>query len=66
MEDCDFQPGRRWLKERVAGKETIREVELVEGREHQGQKCWIVSFQEIDSVDKVLQRQNLVLLGIEV
>ncbi|KAK9153225.1 hypothetical protein Sjap_000705 [Stephania japonica] len=59
------KPGRRWLKERVGGKEAIREVELVEGREHPGQKCWIVSFQEIDSVEKAKELIGSTLLVSE-
>ncbi|KAK9150822.1 hypothetical protein Syun_009131 [Stephania yunnanensis] len=59
------KPGRRWLKERIGGKDAIREVELVEGREHPGQKCWIVSFQEIDSVEKAKELIGSTLLVSE-
>ena len=48
-----FQAGRRWLRQQVLGKETIKEVELVEGREHPGQKSWILSFSGIETVDQV-------------
>ncbi|KAL5715735.1 hypothetical protein ACHQM5_017515 [Ranunculus cassubicifolius] len=56
------QPGRRWLKEQYAGKDVIREVELVEGRDHPGQKSWIVSFSGIDTVDKAKQLIGSTLL----
>ncbi|KAK1327167.1 hypothetical protein QJS10_CPA01g01635 [Acorus calamus] len=46
-------PGKRWLKTRVAGEETVREVELLEGRGHPGQKSWILSFGGVNSVDEV-------------
>ncbi|XP_010247556.1 PREDICTED: uncharacterized protein LOC104590543 [Nelumbo nucifera] len=48
-------PGSRWLRDRVSGKERIREVELVEGRGHHGQKGWIVSFDGIDTVEEARQ-----------
>ncbi|XP_020690525.1 uncharacterized protein LOC110105389 [Dendrobium catenatum] len=38
------KPGRRWLKARILGKETISEMELTRGRSHPGQKCWIFFF----------------------
>ncbi|XP_041027993.1 uncharacterized protein LOC121267962 isoform X2 [Juglans microcarpa x Juglans regia] len=46
------EPGRRWLKQQVLGRETIQEVELVEGRGHPGQKSWILRFSGIDTVDQ--------------
>ncbi|XP_077226833.1 16S rRNA processing protein RimM family isoform X2 [Tasmannia lanceolata] len=49
------KPGRRWLRMRVLGKETIQEVELTEGRGQPGQKTWILSFSGIDNVDKAKQ-----------
>ncbi|PKU73429.1 uncharacterized protein LOC110093368 isoform X1 [Dendrobium catenatum] len=49
------KPGRRWLKARILGKETISEMELTRGRSHPGQKCWIISFEAIDTVDKAKQ-----------
>ncbi|KAF6143653.1 hypothetical protein GIB67_004182 [Kingdonia uniflora] len=55
-------PGRRWLKERFSGKESIREVELVEGRDHPGQKSWIVSFNGVDTVEEAKQLIGSTLL----
>ncbi|XP_038710763.1 uncharacterized protein LOC120005208 isoform X2 [Tripterygium wilfordii] len=46
------KPGRRWLKQLVSGKETIQEVQLVEGRGHPGQKSWILKFEGVDVVDQ--------------
>ncbi|CAK7350285.1 unnamed protein product [Dovyalis caffra] len=46
------KPGRRWLRQRVSGKDVIREVELVEGRGHHGRKSWILRFGGIDTVDE--------------
>ncbi|KAI4295369.1 hypothetical protein L6164_035423 [Bauhinia variegata] len=46
------KPGRRWLKQSISGRETIQEVELEEGREHPGQKSWILKFRGIDTVDQ--------------
>nr|XP_043623025.1 uncharacterized protein LOC122594661 [Erigeron canadensis] len=51
------EPGRRWLKQQLMGKEIVQEIELVEGRGHHGQKSWIVKF---NNVDKVEQAQQLV------
>ncbi|XP_071696856.1 uncharacterized protein [Rutidosis leptorrhynchoides] len=51
------EPGRRWLKQQLLGKEIVQEVELEEGRGHHGQKSWIVKF---SNVDKVEQAQQLV------
>ncbi|XP_011096478.2 uncharacterized protein LOC105175663 [Sesamum indicum] len=50
------KPGTRWLKQQVSGTETLREIELVEGRGHPGQS-WIVRFNNIDTVE---QAQKLV------
>ncbi|MBA0637263.1 hypothetical protein Godav_025498, partial [Gossypium davidsonii] len=44
--------GRRWLKQQFLSKETIKEVELVERREHPGKKSWILSFSGIETVDQ--------------
>lgn len=71
-----MQPGRRWLKQQVLGDEIIREVELIEGREHPAHKCWILAFHGIDTVDQVICfdmvylllssfRSKLVILFIE-
>ncbi|CAI9087898.1 OLC1v1022089C1 [Oldenlandia corymbosa var. corymbosa] len=49
------QPGRRWLRQQVSGREIIKEIQLVEGRGHQGQQSWIVRFNEIDTVDEALK-----------
>ncbi|KAL8192239.1 hypothetical protein R6Q57_027906 [Mikania cordata] len=51
------EPGRRWLKQQLLGREIIQEVELLEGRGHHGQKSWIVKF---NNIDKVEQAQQLV------
>ncbi|KAI3741515.1 hypothetical protein L1987_59189 [Smallanthus sonchifolius] len=51
------EPGRRWLKQQLLGREIIQEVELLEGRGHHGQKSWIIKF---NNVDKVEQAQQLV------
>ncbi|KAI3681067.1 hypothetical protein L6452_35849 [Arctium lappa] len=51
------EPGRRWLKRQILGREIVEEVELVEGRGHHGNKSWIVKF---SNVDKVEQAQQLV------
>ncbi|KAG2617506.1 hypothetical protein PVAP13_3NG181457 [Panicum virgatum] len=45
-------PGTRWLRARAAGKQHVREFELVRGRAHTGKKCWIVSFDGIDNLDE--------------
>ncbi|XP_051129099.1 uncharacterized protein LOC127250005 [Andrographis paniculata] len=50
------KPGKRWLKQRNSGTETLQEIELIEGRGHGGQK-WIVKFGNIDTVE---QAQKLV------
>ncbi|KAI3921861.1 hypothetical protein MKX01_005550 [Papaver californicum] len=60
-----FSEGKRWLKERISGKEVIREVEIVEGREHAGQKSWILSFQGIDTIDQAKQLVGSVLFARE-
>lgn len=57
-----FQAGRRWLRQQVSGKEIIKEVELVEGREHPGQKSWILSFSGIETVD----RSNICILSFDI
>lgn len=41
------------MKQRVSSGETVREVELVEGRGHAGQKSWILKLRGIDTVDQV-------------
>ncbi|KAF5191498.1 Ribosome maturation factor rimm [Thalictrum thalictroides] len=56
------QPGKRWLKEKYLGKDIIREVELIEGRDHPGQKSWIVSFSGIDTVDQAKELVGSTLL----
>ncbi|CAN6452882.1 unnamed protein product [Victoria cruziana] len=45
------KPGRRWLRSLVLGRKVIREVELINGRAHAGQKSWILSFGGIDTVE---------------
>ncbi|ERN02797.1 uncharacterized protein LOC18430919 isoform X1 [Amborella trichopoda] len=56
------QPGRRWLRISVAGKETIQEIELSSGSGHPSQKTWILTFSGIDSVDKARQLVGSTLL----
>ncbi|GAV79576.1 RimM domain-containing protein/PRC domain-containing protein [Cephalotus follicularis] len=56
------KPGRRWVKQQVLGRETIQEVELVEGRAHPGQKCWILRFGGIDTVDQAKELLGSTLL----
>lgn len=51
------EPGRRWLRQQVSGREMVQEIELVEGRGHPGQKSWILRFHEIDTIE---QAQKLV------
>ncbi|KAM7271217.1 hypothetical protein ACFE04_030431 [Oxalis oulophora] len=46
------EPGIRWLKQQVNGKDVIQEVELVEGRSHPGQSSWILRFEGIDTPEK--------------
>ncbi|OMO82835.1 UTP--glucose-1-phosphate uridylyltransferase [Corchorus olitorius] len=60
--NCGFA---RWLRQQVSGKETIKEVELVEGREHPGQKSWILSFSGIETVDQARQLVGSTLLAEE-
>lgn len=56
------EPGKRWLRTQVAGKEMISEVELTGGRDHPGQKSWIISLRGIDSVDQAKQLVGSILL----
>ncbi|GMP73956.1 hypothetical protein CsSME_00031523 [Camellia sinensis var. sinensis] len=49
------KPGRRRLRQEVSGRETIQELELLEGRGHPGQKGWIIKFSEIDTVEQAQQ-----------
>ncbi|KAI5384817.1 hypothetical protein KIW84_071706, partial [Lathyrus oleraceus] len=58
-------PGRRWLKQKGMGGETVKEVELEEGREHSGQNCWIIKFRGIDSVEKAKMLIGATLLVTE-
>ncbi|KAL5772054.1 hypothetical protein ACOSP7_011662 [Xanthoceras sorbifolium] len=59
------KPGRRWLRQCILGSETIQEVELIEGREHPGQKCWILAFDGIDTVDQAKPLVGSTLLARE-
>ncbi|KAL6546432.1 hypothetical protein OROMI_022153 [Orobanche minor] len=45
------KPGTRWLKQQVLGTETVKEINLVEGRGHSGQS-WIVKFTDINTVEQ--------------
>lgn len=49
-----LQPGTRWLKQKVSGREEIREVDLENGREHPGRKSWILKFIGVDTADQVI------------
>jgi len=51
-------PGRRWLKQKVMGGESVQEIELEEGREHSGQNCWILKFTGIDSAEEVINNHS--------
>ncbi|PWZ40691.1 Ribosome maturation factor RimM [Zea mays] len=51
----DVKPGTRWLRARVAGKQQVREFELVRGRAHTGKKSWIVSFDGVNNLDEARQ-----------
>ncbi|TYG56876.1 hypothetical protein ES288_D08G098700v1 [Gossypium darwinii] len=55
----------RFCKQQVLSKETIKEVELVEGREHPGKKSWILSFSGIETVDQARQLVGSTLLAEE-
>uniref|UniRef100_A0A804NTC6 RimM N-terminal domain-containing protein n=1 Tax=Zea mays TaxID=4577 RepID=A0A804NTC6_MAIZE len=46
------QPGTRWLRARAAGKQQVREFELVRGRAHTRKKSWIVSFDGVNNLDE--------------
>lgn len=54
MKSLLIQPGRRWLRQQVSGREMVQEIELVEGRGHPGQKSWILRFHEINTVEQVM------------
>ncbi|TKY60101.1 Ribosome maturation factor RimM [Spatholobus suberectus] len=60
-----FMPGRRWLKSKVLGGETIQQVELEEGREHPGLKSWILKFRGIDTVEQAKLLIGATLLVME-
>ncbi|CAN4105742.1 unnamed protein product [Withania somnifera] len=51
------EPGRRWLRQQVSGRDMVQEIELVEGRGHPGQKSWILKFHDINTIG---QAQKLV------
>ncbi|KAK8957315.1 hypothetical protein KSP39_PZI001530 [Platanthera zijinensis] len=57
------KPGKRWLRARILGRETISEVQLTGGRNHPGQKCWIISFEGVDTVDKGLTTGKVIGSG---
>ncbi|KAK4794500.1 hypothetical protein SAY86_012494 [Trapa natans] len=46
------KPGRRWLKQQVSGRDMLKEIKLVDGRGHPGQKSWILKFGGIDTVEQ--------------
>ncbi|CAO2842259.1 unnamed protein product [Amaranthus hypochondriacus] len=48
-------PGKRWLRQRISGREELLEVELEGGRGHPGNKSWIVKLSGFDSVDEARQ-----------
>ncbi|CAA6671358.1 unnamed protein product [Spirodela intermedia] len=49
------EPGRRWLRTRISGKDDVRAMELTWGRSHSGQKTWILSFNGVDTVEEARQ-----------
>ncbi|KAE8720035.1 16S rRNA processing protein RimM family, putative isoform 2 [Hibiscus syriacus] len=55
----------KMVKATSSGKEAIKEVELVEGREHPGKKSWILSFSGIETVDQARQLVGSTLLAEE-
>ncbi|XP_061362563.1 uncharacterized protein LOC133306282 [Gastrolobium bilobum] len=58
-------PGRRWLRHKVLGGETIQQVELEEGRGHPGQKIWLLKFRGIDTVEQAKMLVGATLLVTE-
>ncbi|XP_058731631.1 uncharacterized protein LOC131603351 [Vicia villosa] len=58
-------PGRRWLRQKVMSGETVKEVELEEGREHSGQNCWLIKFRGIDSAEEATMLIGATLLVTE-
>ncbi|KAJ3704351.1 hypothetical protein LUZ61_008056 [Rhynchospora tenuis] len=46
------KPGKRWLKTRDGGKESIKEIDLIKGRRNPGQNNWIISLKGINSVEE--------------
>ncbi|XP_060191840.1 uncharacterized protein LOC132621541 isoform X1 [Lycium barbarum] len=56
------KPGRRWLRQQVAGRDMVHEIELMEGRGHPGQKSWILKFHEIDSIEEAQKLVGSALL----
>ncbi|KAK1420322.1 hypothetical protein QVD17_21829 [Tagetes erecta] len=59
------EPGRRWLKQQLLGKEIIQEVELLEGRGHHGQKGWIVKLKNVDVVEQAQQLVGSTILVLD-
>ncbi|BBG97927.1 16S rRNA processing protein RimM family [Prunus dulcis] len=43
------------LRQQISGRETVQEVELVQGRGHPGQKSWILRLRGIETVDEAGQ-----------
>ncbi|KMZ72037.1 hypothetical protein ZOSMA_16G00010 [Zostera marina] len=56
------QPGKRWIRSRVMGKQVIQEVEFLGGRSHSGRKIWIVTIAGIDTVEKAKQMVGSTIL----
>ncbi|CAL1400720.1 unnamed protein product [Linum trigynum] len=56
------EPGRRWLKQSVNGKEVIQEVELLEGRENPGKRSWVLRLGGFETVDEARQLIGSALL----
>ncbi|KAJ1688346.1 hypothetical protein LUZ63_019736 [Rhynchospora breviuscula] len=46
------KPGKRWLRTRDGGKESIKEIDLIKGRCNPGQNSWIISLRGINSVEE--------------
>ncbi|KAJ4749375.1 Ribosome maturation factor RimM [Rhynchospora pubera] len=46
------KPGKRWLRTRDGGKESIKEIDLIKGRCNPGQNSWIISLRGINSIEE--------------
>ncbi|KAJ4821537.1 Ribosome maturation factor RimM [Rhynchospora pubera] len=46
------KPGKRWLRTRDGGKESIKEIDLIKGRCNPGQNSWTISLRGINSIEE--------------